>query len=161
MKKGALFSEDRTCRYSLSRTWDEEGPKALCIGLNPSTANGEDDDPTIRSLTRILTNANFGGFTMCNLFPVISPYPEKVSEWWSGQNEHLKLNDDIILITSSTSRVIICCWGNFSVAKIRARQIKLIAPYAMCFGHNANGSPKHPLYLKSDSKLMMFNWKIK
>lgn len=156
MKKSALFSEDRTCRYALTRSWDENKPHALCIGLNPSTANETDDDATIKSLTRILTNANFGRFTMCNLFPFISTDPDKVSEWWSSQKDHIYANDVFISIASTESFVTIFCWGNFKVAEVRAKKIYEMCPHAMCFGKNANGSPKHPLYLKSDSKLMVF-----
>ena len=48
MKKDALLSEDRKYRYLLSRAWDEAKPTVLFIGLNPSTADEETDDPTIR-----------------------------------------------------------------------------------------------------------------
>ena len=47
MKKDAVLSEDRKYRYLLSRNWDDTKPTALFIGLNPSTADEKEDDPTI------------------------------------------------------------------------------------------------------------------
>jgi len=52
--KNATFSSCRTYRYSLSRIWDKKKKYALFIGLNPSTANKDADDPTIR---RCVTSA--------------------------------------------------------------------------------------------------------
>jgi len=49
--KNATFSNCRAYRYSLSRIWDKEKKFVLFIGLNPSTANEEADDPTIRRCT--------------------------------------------------------------------------------------------------------------
>lgn len=48
MLKNAILSVDRKYRYILSRTWDETKPTVVFIGLNPSTADEETDDPTIR-----------------------------------------------------------------------------------------------------------------
>ena len=50
---GADFSPDRKHRYSLWRIWDRSKPLVMFIGLNPSTANESDNDPTIRSVCRI------------------------------------------------------------------------------------------------------------
>lgn len=47
MKKDAVLSEDRKYRYLLSRNWDDTKPTVLFIGLNPSTADEKEDDPTI------------------------------------------------------------------------------------------------------------------
>lgn len=46
----ARFSEDSKYRYCLWRTWtDDPMPGYVAfIGLNPSTADETDDDPTIR-----------------------------------------------------------------------------------------------------------------
>ncbi len=48
MQKDATLSEDRRYRYRLTREWDQEKPKVLFIGLNPSTADEIEDDATIR-----------------------------------------------------------------------------------------------------------------
>ena len=48
MKTNAIFSECRKYRYALCRIWDDSKPYAMFIGLNPSTADETEDDPTIR-----------------------------------------------------------------------------------------------------------------
>lgn len=49
MIKDAIISECLSYRYTLSRKWNSENPKTLlfCM-LNPSTADANLDDPTIR-----------------------------------------------------------------------------------------------------------------
>jgi hypothetical protein len=44
----ARFSSDRIYRYALSRAWDCSRPRIMFIGLNPSTSDELEDDPTIR-----------------------------------------------------------------------------------------------------------------
>ena len=48
----AKFSKDRIYRYALWRIWDDTLPKLLFIGLNPSTADETNDDPTMRRCIR-------------------------------------------------------------------------------------------------------------
>nr|WP_252726063.1 DUF1643 domain-containing protein [Acinetobacter indicus] len=47
MEKGAEISECSKYRYSLWRIWDKDKPIFTFIGLNPSTADHVQDDPTI------------------------------------------------------------------------------------------------------------------
>ncbi|WP_259275293.1 DUF1643 domain-containing protein [Raoultella terrigena] len=47
MLKSAVFSDCGLYRYSIARTWDETKPYAVFIGLNPSYADAEHDDPTL------------------------------------------------------------------------------------------------------------------
>ncbi len=50
ISRSANISNDRQERFSLSRIWDLNKPKILFIMLNPSYADDEFDDPTIRRL---------------------------------------------------------------------------------------------------------------
>jgi hypothetical protein len=72
---GADFSSCGNYRYSLWRIWDEKLPLAMCIGLNPSTANDNKNDQTISYLIKMLRILGYGGFYMTNLFAWISPNP--------------------------------------------------------------------------------------
>lgn len=149
--RGAVFSECGKHRLRLWRIWDERLPFAMCIGLNPSTANAETDDATIRRLcgvNGILSNNGFGGLYMLNLFTFITPYPKELKEKNVVPDGYYHLNQ--------CSKVIFC-WGNFKEATERASEVIKLFTNPYCFGKNANGTPKHPLYLKSDTKIIPFN----
>lgn len=139
---GAEFSEDRTYRFALWRIWDMRKPLAMLIGLNPSTANAQSSDPTIRRLqgkTGLIANNGFGGFYMMNLFPYVTPYPECLGSCVQQFPE----NDLLLQQVNLHCETVIFCWGNFNTFK-RDMAIMAMFPAAMCFGRNANGSPKHP-----------------
>jgi hypothetical protein len=138
--KGAVFSDDHKYRYMLYRIWDDTMPKAMCIGLNPSTANEEKNDATINRLIGALKQLGFGGFVMTNLFALISKKPEALR----SNPDPVKDNDEWLKYASRNVDTIIFCWGNFPMATYRAKKIKLLFPKAKCFGKNANGSPWHP-----------------
>jgi hypothetical protein len=140
--KGADFSNDGKYRYRLWRIWDSGKPKAMCIGLNPSTANDEKNDNTINILIRVLTHLGFGGFYMMNCWAFITSKPEllqhnPMSDEW---------NNNMLTVTASKCAEVIFCWGSFAVIAEKGRDRDLIEmfPNAKCFGHNANGSPYHP-----------------
>lgn len=67
MIKGALISECGLYRYWLKRVWDPSKPKALFIMLNPSTADANIDDATIRKCIGFSERLGFGGFYVINL----------------------------------------------------------------------------------------------
>lgn len=76
MIKDAILSEDRKYRYILSRTWDETKPTVLFIGLNPSTADENEDDPTIRRCIIFAKSWGYGGLIMANLFAFRTTNPQ-------------------------------------------------------------------------------------
>ncbi len=143
--KGAVFSDDRAFRYVLWRIWSPERGLLLSIGLNPSTANERKDDPTVTRDIARAAKAGYGGLLKANLYAYVSSSPEALLGKFSyivGQENDAYLKEMIAL---SARQVV--CWGSFPAAKLRAPAVlKMIAePY--CYGVNADGEPKHPLYL--------------
>lgn len=57
IKSDAFFSPCRKYRYWLLRIWDETLPLMANIGANPSTADENVDDPTIRPSDPSFTKA--------------------------------------------------------------------------------------------------------
>lgn len=75
-KRDAIFSPDRKYRYVLMRNWNATLKPVAFIGLNPSTANENADDPTIRRVINFAKNWGYGGVCMYNLFGIVSSKPE-------------------------------------------------------------------------------------
>src|SRR5436190_22946192 len=71
----ATLSECRRYRYTLTRVWDESYPRIAWIGLNPSTADENVLDPTLRRVVRFSMDWGFGSFTMLNLFALRATDP--------------------------------------------------------------------------------------
>lgn len=149
--QGALFSDDRQYRYRLWREWDCSLPKrTMFIGLNPSTANETDDDPTIRRIVSFAKAWGCGSCEMMNLFSFITPYPHELEldDDWKKNRGLLRMVGDEVL---EEGGIVLFAWGNFAEARARGAEIAALFPQAKCLGHNANGSPKHPLYIKGDT----------
>src|SRR4051794_1235729 len=64
----AVLSDDRVYRYSLSRTWSPTKGAVTFIGLNPSTADENELDPTLRRIVGFAHAWGYGTFHMANLF---------------------------------------------------------------------------------------------
>lgn len=167
---GASFSQDGQYRYDLWRKWGT-GEDITFIGLNPSTANREKDDPTIRRLKSFAKSWGYDGFHINNLFALVTAYPSElvshpkpISE--TQGSDIMDINDNHLLFSFDSSKTIVLCWGswNYPLIRERAKEVtdELKGEYwknlkVMCFGLNKDGQPKHPLYLKGDTKLIPFN----
>lgn len=153
---GADFSEDRLYRYSLWRIWDESKLLVMFIGLNPSTANATTDDATIRRVKSIAANLGYGGIYMCNCFSYISTNPDMLK---SESLEAMMRNAQIIRRVADSCKEIVFAWGNFDIVRKTGTDKKLreAFPNAKALHINKNGSPKHPLYCKTETQLVNFN----
>jgi len=152
--QGADFSEDRNYRYSLWRIWDESKPLVMFIGLNPSTANETDNDPTIKSVCRIANNNGFGGVYMMNCFPYVTAYPKELRE--TSLKSVVDNYEHLVRIKSLVAEVVFA-WGNFQeVTDVIKNDLCNLFPNAKVLAVNKNGSPKHPLYCKSDISFIDF-----
>ncbi len=154
---GALFSGDNKFRYSLWRIWERTGDYLLFIGLNPSTANGMKDDPTIRRLINFAKSWGFGGLFCGNLFSLVSANPAKLL-----YEEAVELqggpNDKAIKRMREWTTLVLVGWGTWGIhASSRSRAVlDLVGEYVFCLRVTRKGEPNHPLYMPADSKLMRY-----
>ena len=149
ISRSADISNDKKERFSLSRIWSSKKPKVLYIMLNPSYADDEIDDPTIKRLIFFSKKFKFGGFYVTNLFTQITPYPKLLNIDSSITNNNLKVIKDLVL----KSKTIVYAWGNL---KNEPKEFLSIIDNPLCFKKNLNGTPRHPLYLPSSSELESF-----
>ncbi|MBP2623208.1 DUF1643 domain-containing protein [Streptococcus oricebi] len=150
MEKGAILSEDRKYRYVLWREWDASLPKLMFVGLNPSTADENEDDPTIKKCIAFAEKWGYGGFYMTNLFAYRSTDPAQLR---SVENPVGDENDDYIKKYADLSDKVVACWGNDGTYLGRSEQVKNSLKTLFCLKVNQSGQPCHPLYLKADISL--------
>jgi hypothetical protein len=151
---GAEFSSDKKYRYVLWRIWDKTKPYILFIGLNPSTANESDDDPTIRRVKKFAHTFGYGGVYMMNLFALVTPYPEELKKC----DNPIADNDQWLDKISKICKNVVFCWGSFKEAKERVKEVIKMFPDAWALKINSDGSPGHPLYLKGDLKPIKYTY---
>ena len=145
MKTHAIISQDNKYRYQLSRIWDEEKPKVLFIMLNPSTADADRDDPTIRRVMNFAKSWGYGGVFVGNLYAFRSTDPKalRYTDDPIGEDNIQHIQSLIRL----TERVIYA-WGNNQ--KEPEWLCDLVdTPYCIDISKKGN-IPKHPCRLKKD-----------
>lgn len=150
------FSACGKHRLYLRRFWNPtKGARlyVMFVGLNPSTANTEADDPTIRRCINFARSWGYDGMYMCNLFSYISTDPNKLV---THPNEK-DLNDYHLKNVEYYCDRVVFCWGAFKQHKARMEEVIKMFPDAYCFGKTKQGFPLHPLYLKSNLKPIKFN----
>ena len=154
LAKGAIFSDDRRYRYALWRVWQPNKPILIQISLNPSYANEFKNDPTItRGIVRADRNG-FGGFIMGNLDAYVSTDPKALlnNEYAVGEFTDYYIREMVML-----SERQLCGWGSFKGMAERASKVYAMLPNPYCLGVNADGQPKHPLYIGYDVPMVRYS----
>ena len=155
MKKKANMSKDKIYRYTLSRTWDSTKPTVLFIGLNPSIADENIDDPTITRCINFAKDWGYGTLLMANLFAFRSTYPKEI---YLIDDPIGKDNDYYLLECVKQSDLIIACWGSNGTHMDSEKIIKELVPNLYCLQKNKNGTPHHPLRLPRNINPIPFNF---
>jgi hypothetical protein len=152
VRKSAALSECRRYRYVLERVWDEAAPAFVVIGLNPSTADETEDDPTIRRCMGFARRFRCGRLCMLNLFAWRSTDPKGLRD---AVDPIGPLNDTFLRgVWHLPAATIVAAWGAAPFARGRDREVrKLFGDRLEHLGLTKDGHPKHPLYLKADTPL--------
>jgi hypothetical protein len=149
---GAILDHERRYRFLLWRFWDDR-PRMLFVGLNPSTANELQDDPTIRRLCGFAQSWGYGGIYACNVFSQITPYPNELR----AETAIHPADVHALQMVSELAVLAVCGWGDgierAAYGAARANTIRGYLKAPMCFGLTSKGNPKHPLYLPKEAEL--------
>lgn len=153
----AVVSGDGRYRYRLSRTWGTEVPMVF-IMLNPSTADAEQDDPTIRRCIGFAKREGCEGIVVVNLFAYRAANPKSL--WQQPFTERVGPdNDDHIAWAFRHASIhgspIVAAWGSHPQASTQAVRIAQRGVRLQCLGRTKDGDPRHPLYVRADAP---FEW---
>jgi len=157
LERDAVISDCGRYRYLLRRTWDHDKPRVLFVMLNPSTADAEIDDATIRSCIRLSRGLEYGSFEVVNLFGLRATDPVELQR---ADDPVGPRNNESIEGAVMRCDLAICAWGAHPMAAQRARPthalLRRVRPAVFCLGTTKSGAPKHPLYIKSGTALRTY-----
>lgn len=159
MSSGAEFDSSEVYRYLLWRIWDPSLPIAVFIMCNPSTADADLDDATIRKVAGFCRRWGYGGFKVVNLFAIRSTDPAGIRQhkFPIGGDE----NDQAIVTAATGAALVVAAWGSIAPeylgrAKTVAALLKRTGVVLQCLGMTKDGHPRHPLMLAYTTPLAPF-----
>lgn len=152
VERRARISPDGLYRYGLIRKWDHAAQPATFIMLNPSTADGTQDDPTIRRCVGFARALGCGGIVVVNLYAFRATKP---ADLWQAEDPVGPENDDRIrsnvAYAATVGAPVIAAWGTQPKARDRVAEVSVIVEGAgaplLALGITKGGDPRHPLYV--------------
>lgn len=157
IRRTAEISECGQYRWSLRRSWYEGDGRVVCfVMLNPSTADGTEDDPTIRRCIGFAKKWGYSVLSVRNLFPyrATNPTDLKAANYPTGGDR-----GDIELLAARSAHTTVCAWGTKAPQWRVNQAAELLTPGKLhCLETTRNGDPRHPLYLPADTELVPFNF---
>jgi len=172
--KSAELSDCGLYRYLLTRRWKESGPyddekhrissdtSLLWIMLNPSKADAEINDPTVKNVVAFSKLWSFDAATIVNLFALRTPYPAalKQARRTYGQEYVIgKANKAMLTFMIRSHKNLVFAWSRHASEADSDYVRSEAAAFdrtPMCLGHNKNGTAKHPLMVSHSTVLVPY-----
>ena len=144
----------------------------ICTGINPSTAEPDNLDPTLKSVSRIAAGNGFDSWLMFNVYAQRATRPDDMdllrNEMLHAEN--MKAFRALLEISAATDHtpVIWAAWGAIiekrGWLKDCVRDMAILAETYkakwVCAGNcSKSGHPHHPLYLKKNECFKPFDLK--
>jgi hypothetical protein len=152
----AVFNQQRTHRYLLTRRWGS-APAAVFVMLNPSTADAAVLDPTVRRCVSLARREGCGGVVVLNLFALRSTNPRALAGHPNPVGPH---NDAFLRDHTRGAHLVVAAWGTHGQLGGRAeavtRQLGADGVRLLCLGTTTAGYPRHPLYIRNDAPLQRY-----
>ena len=124
------------------------------IMLNPSTADADRDDPTLRACMQFAQRWDYAALSVVNLFGYRTPHPKVLKQAVDPIGAE---NDTYVLRAVEAAQAVVLGWGNEGGFLGRDRAVlSLLASHSQKLYYlqcNKSGHPRHPLYIKRDVQL--------
>ncbi len=142
-----MFDDTGAYRYRLGRRRDAGAGSVTFIMLNPSTADAEVNDPTIRRCIGFAWDWGYRALTVVNLFAYRATTPKELRRARSPVGP---ANDEHLLAAADAAEAVVVAWGVHGALHERDREVtELLSPRVelTCLGVTKAGLPRHPLYM--------------
>ncbi len=162
VRRDATISSCGLYRYGLHRSWGD-GSRLHFIMLNPSTADAELDDPTIRRCVSLARREGHDGIGVFNLYAFRATKP---ADLWAAAAAGVDVtggqrNDDLLaeVWRQWKAQPVVAAWGAHArqdrVDQVLALPVlgALRGPL-LCLGTTKAGAPRHPLMVRNDAPLV-------
>lgn len=155
VESDAKISDCGNYRYWLTRIWDRSKPLLIWVMLNPSIADADADDPTVRRCIAFAKAWGYGGIIIVNLYALRSTDPKAL---WKHPDPIGPDNDLELDTAAYRGAMVMLAWGA-NAPKERATEVARILWNACLaaeiriavLGWTKAGAPRHPLYVRADT----------
>lgn len=138
----------------------------ICIGINPSTAEPDNLDNTLKSVDRIAVANGFDSFIMFNVYAQRATDPNDMHAEMDAELHKNNMIEFDKLLSSIENPTLWAAWGTI-IEKRKYLPICLREMLEIGQKHNASwvcagniskaGHPHHPLYLKKTEQIKPFD----
>ena len=159
MRSSASFSTCKDYRWYLSRYINENPKTLIFVGLNPSLANQNENDPTLKRLIGFAELWGYGSLVVVNLFARITKSPKFLASCKDpvGFKNDFELNKRISYWETNDSCDLWIGWGISGRLRNRdtllLKRIKESSKKPYVIGLTKDGYPQHPLYTSKQKTL--------
>ena len=138
----------------------------ICIGINPSTAEPDNLDNTLKSVERIALGNGFDSFIMFNVYAQRATSPDDMEKTCNPALHKENLEAFRYVLSISENPVVWAAWGAIIekrgyLADCVRDMLDVGREYGTkwyCAGAiTKKGHPHHPLYLRKDEKIKPFD----
>lgn len=138
----------------------------ICIGINPSTAQPDDLDNTLKSVERIALGNGFDSFLMFNVYAQRATNPDTMEKVCNPLLHRENMEAFRYILSLSKAPAVWAAWGTIIEKRpylsqclqdmVEIGEAQNASWY--CAGAvSKKGHPHHPLYLRKDEKLRPFD----
>ena len=138
----------------------------ICIGINPSTAEPDNLDNTLKSVERIALGNGFDSFIMFNVNAQRATDPNSMEKVCNLQLHKENLEAFRYVLSISDKPAVWAAWGAIIEKRdYHADRVRDMVQVGQEYGASwycagaitKKGHPHHPLYLRKDEKLKPFD----
>jgi hypothetical protein len=151
----AVLSADGLYRYKLTRKWSDKGLKIAFVCLNPSTADAETDDQTVRKCVRFAKKWGGSELIIGNLFAFRSTDPAALRSCVDPIGPE---NDYWLSEIAKSADILVAAWGTHGTLGgrnlvVQNKYVETLSVLKVTKG----GHPSHPLYLQESLTPFLFS----